>query len=195
LGALGGAYAGNAMSKPLGGGIVVNGAGSSIPPHMMYGGNMYGHRSKGSAQGAVFASYVPVYYGPGFYGSGYYGSGYYGDAPLEAPLPAPPQPVIINQYFSAPPPLPGDIATSPAHAAGVNPVESGDLLAPAEDYYLIAYRNRSMYTAVSWWVEGNTLHYITTQNVHNQAALDLIDLEKTIRLNQGLSVPFSIPGR
>jgi hypothetical protein len=103
--------------------------------------------------------------------------------------------VIVNQYYTMPPPPPGDIAGSPSRAAGVNPAGSGDLLAPAEDYYLIAYRNRSIYAALTWWLEGNTLHYVTTQNTHNQAALDLIDLDKTIRLNQDRDIPFSIPGR
>jgi len=107
----------------------------------------------------------------------------------------PPQPVIVNQYYTTPPPPPGDIAISPSRASGVNSAGSGDLLAPAEDYYLIAYRNRSIYAALTWWVEGNTLHYVTTQNTHNQAALDLIDLDKTIRLNQDRDIPFSIPGR
>jgi hypothetical protein len=178
LGALGGAYAGNSSSKPLGGGIVVSGAGSAIPHNMMYG-----KRSRGVVQSGVFASYVPYYVSN------------YGEAPVEAPLEVPQQPTIINQYFNTPPPPFGDIAALPSHAAGPSPVGSGDLLAPAEDYYLIAYRNRSMYAALTWWVEGNTLHYVTTQNTHNQASLDLIDLEKTTRLNQDRNIPFSIPGR
>ena len=188
LGALGGAYAGNASSKPLGGGIVVNGPGSAIPPMHGVPPNVYGQRSRGYRQGAAFATYVPNYYAP-------YGYGPYWDAPADTPQEAPPQPVIVNQYYTTPPPPPGDIAISPSRASGVNSAGSGDLLAPAEDYYLIAYRNRSIYAALTWWVEGNTLHYVTTQNTHNQAALDLIDLDKTIRLNQDRDIPFSIPGR
>jgi hypothetical protein len=187
VGALGGAYLGNSYSKPLGGGIVVNGAGSSIPPYL-HGNMMHGRGSKGSTRGVGFATYVPNYYAP-------YGYGPYWDAPAETPTDAPPQPVIVNQYYTMPPPPPGDIAGSPSRAAGVSPAGSGDLLAPAEDYYLIAYRNRSIYAALTWWLEGNTLHYVTTQNTHNQAALDLIDLDKTIRLNQDRDIPFSIPGR
>jgi hypothetical protein len=185
LGALGGAYLGNSYSKPLGGGIVVNGAGSSIP-RGYYGSNMNGRRAKGYSQG--FATYVPNYYAPYSYAP-------YWETPVEPPVDLPPQPVIINQYYTTPPPPPGDIATSPSRAAGGSAAGSGDLLAPAEDYYLIAYRNRSIYAALTWWVEGNTLHYVTTQNTHNQAALDLIDLDKTIRLNQDRDIPFSIPGR
>ena len=52
-----------------------------------------------------------------------------------------------------------------------------------------------MYAALTWWVEGSTLHYVTTQNTHNQASLDLIDVDRTTKLNQDHNVPFSIPGR
>jgi hypothetical protein len=48
---------------------------------------------------------------------------------------------------------------------------------------------------MAWWVEGDTLHYVTTQNVHNQASLDFIDIEKTRVLNSDRNVPFAIPGR
>ena len=42
------------------------------------------------------------------------------------------------------------------------------------------------------WVEDKTLHYVTTQNTHNQASLDLIDLTLTKSLNQHNDVPFAI---
>lgn len=171
LGALGGAFAGNALSRPLGGGIVVNGPGGAKTNPSR------GRRSTIPAGSAVFASYVPSYI----------------EVPAEAPAEAAP-PVIINQYFSAPP-LPPRIPLPPAIGAAASQEGSGDLLSPAEDYYLIAYRNRSMYAALTWWLEGNTLHYVTTQNTHNQASLDLIDVDKTIKLNQDRNVPFSIPGR
>jgi hypothetical protein len=44
-------------------------------------------------------------------------------------------------------------------------------------------------------VEGDTLHYVTTQNTHNQASLALIDLEQTTKLNADRAIPFSIPGK
>jgi hypothetical protein len=182
LGALGGAFAGNAGSRPLGGGLVVNGPGGRRTP---------GTRPNRSlpARPIVFSSYVPPYI----------------EVPVEVPVAAPAQPVIINQYFNAPGPeihsLP-PMETAPrasfsqgAPQTGASQTGSGDLLAPAENYYLIAYRNRSMYAALAWWMEGNTLHYVTTQNTHNQASLDLIDLDRTARLNQDRNVPFTIPAR
>lgn len=170
-GALGGAFAGNAFSRPLGGGIVVNGpGGASIPAPN------HGHRNTGQFRPIAYASYVPQYV----------------EVPVEVPVASLAQPVIINQYFAAPAPLP----PAPAQAAvATRPVTPGDLLAPPETYYLIAYRNRSMYAAISWWMENDTLHYVTTQNTHNQASLDLIDLDLTRKLNQDRNVPFAIPGR
>ena len=178
-GALGGAFAGNVYGRPLGGGIVVNGPGG--PPVPGYG---PGHRGNGQGpgqaygqvRGVAFASYVPQYV----------------EVPVEVPVAAPQQPIIINQYFTAPAPQP---APQVAPAVAARPVTPGDLLAPPENYYLIAYRNRSMYAAISWWMEGDTLHYVTTQNTHNQTSLDLIDLERTTKLNQDRNVPFAIAGR
>ena len=60
---------------------------------------------------------------------------------------------------------------------------------------MIAYKNHAVYTALAYWVEDKTLHYVTTQNTHNQASLDLIDLALTKSLNRRNDVPFAIPGQ
>ena len=173
-GALGGAFAGNAYGRPLGGGIVVNGPGG--PPVAGSGrGNRGNGQVYGQVRGVAFASYVPQYV----------------EVPVEVQVAAPQQPVIINQYFTTPAPQAAPVTP----AVVTRPVTPGDLLAPPENYYLIAYRNRSMYAAISWWMEGDTLHYVTTQNTHNQTSLDLIDLERTTKLNQDRNVPFAIAGR
>ena len=120
-------------------------------------------------------------------------------------------PVVINQYFGAPDPnqgfapgfVPGDPNGNPAYrsgppepppATGASSPQPGDPIGPAQNYYLIAYKDHSVYPALAYWVEDNTLNYVTTQNTHNQASLNLIDLELTKTLNQARSVPFSIPG-
>ena len=69
----------------------------------------------------------------------------------------------------------------------------GDPIGPPQNYYLIAYRDHTVYSALAYWVEGDTLHYVTTQNTHNQASLALIDLDRTTKLNADRSIPFSIP--
>jgi hypothetical protein len=49
----------------------------------------------------------------------------------------------------------------------------------------IAMKDGWVYTAWDYWVERGTLHYITTQGKHNQASLELVDRQATVRLNSG----------
>jgi hypothetical protein len=72
---------------------------------------------------------------------------------------------------------------------------AGDVLGTVQNYYLIAYKNHAIYAALAYWVEDKTLHYVTTQNTHNQASIDLIDIDLTKSLNQSREVPFTIAGR
>ena len=121
----------------------------------------------------------------------------------------PPPPVIINQYFvqgPGGPPVtvpPGGDAPPQAYSQppypqgpypqGFNGLPPGDPRGLPETFYVIAFKDRSFYSALAYWIEGTTLHYVTTQNTHNQAALDLIDIDMTTKLNQNQPVPFSIP--
>ncbi|MBZ5617597.1 MAG: hypothetical protein LAQ69_02510 [Acidobacteriia bacterium] len=158
-------------------------------------------------QTPVFWYGYPVYVG-GFYDN-YYGNSYagYGGQPA---LPAqgqeqpnvtviyPPQqtPVIINQFgpgdgqgqyatraqpqgtYPMPPPVPQ--AEQPASAAEAS-------------HYLIAFKDHSIYSAVAYWVDGDTLHYFTTGSTHNQASVSLVDRELTARLNRESGVEVKLP--
>ena len=176
--ALGGPVAANgAMSHPLGG----------FP-------STVSRNFRGVAKPAVTRVYP---YGYAWYVPGYSYLGddsYYGAAAPPAPdaPSAPQQPVIINQYFGAQEPL---AEPAPQAVANDPPQTAGDPIGTPQNYYLIAYRNHAVYSALAYWVEDKTLHYVTTQNTHNQASLDLIDLDLTKSLNQTRDVPFSIPGR
>ena len=151
--------------------------------------------------GAVVPYVYPVY------GGGYtdYGYGYgYGYPPSDQANPAmayPPQQtpqVIINQNF-----IP-EHATPVIHEYGED--SSGIHLyeAPSREpeeasgeentsYYLIAFKDHSIYSAFAYWVEGDTLHYVTPQRVHNQASLSLVDRELTERLNRNHSAQMRLP--
>jgi hypothetical protein len=181
-----------AMSRPLGGfsaptsGIGVNrgfgriGVGRSLYP--------YG-----------YSYYIPNYFD--YLNSGSYYDPYYASAMAPSPLPAyapapgppaaPQQPVIINQYFGAQ----GPQAQNTAPDSTNEPQAAGGVIGSPQNYYLIAYKNHAIYSALAYWVEDKTLHYVTTQNTHNQASLDLIDLALTKNLNRANDVPFSIPGQ
>ena len=188
--ALGGNFASRGMARPLGG------IAGPTTPHLDYGHNN-GRRFDNNRNNAVLAlPYAYSYYIPSYsdvFGSDYYGSqGYYPPAEAAAQAAsqaAPGQPVVINQYFAAPPQRPN------APVSYQNPQHPGDPIGPVDNYYLIAYKNHSVYPALAYWLEDGTLHYVTTENTHNQASLDLIDLNLTKTLNQARSVPFSLPGQ
>jgi hypothetical protein len=141
----------------------------------------------------------PIYYVPNAFGSAYpwTDTSAYPDAtPANTTYSTQPngQPVVINQYFvtkgSSVPDQP-----EPAPAVGEQPTQPGDPLVEPASYYLIAYKDHAVYSALTYWVEGDTLHYVTTQNTHNQASLSLIDIDQSYKLNSDRSVPFSIPGK
>ena len=115
---------------------------------------------------------------------------------------APPQqqqysapPVVINQYFGAPPPPQLDPVTAPNgmsyQPSAQRPIAQEEP-APASQFYLLAFKDHSVYSARAYWIEDKTLHYVTPQNTHNQASLDLVDVDFTKQLNQNRDVPFTI---
>jgi hypothetical protein len=59
--------------------------------------------------------------------------------------------------------------------------------------YLLAFKDHTIYSAVAYWADGDTLHYFTSGNTHNQASLSLIDRELTERLNRELGIDFKLP--
>ena len=60
-------------------------------------------------------------------------------------------------------------------------------------HYLLAFKDHSVYSAVAYWVDGDTLHYFTAGNVHNQASMSLVDRPLTERLNRELGIDFTLP--
>jgi hypothetical protein len=188
-GALGGNFASSGMSRPLGG----------IAPSSLTSVANQRRRSTGS-----FGYVGPIYYVPNAYDTGYQSSGYstfnqpanpalYYSPALAAQSAAPP--VVINQYFglrhSNTQTEDGNTTTS----TETNDTNPGDPLGTPQKYYLIAYKDHSVYSAMAYWLESDTLHYVTTQNTHNQASLALIDLDQTTKLNADNSVPFSLAGK
>jgi hypothetical protein len=180
-------YVSPVISRPLGG---VQGAPSPVMSRPLGGvplptfPGMPPLKKQGMHQNSNYRYYGPVYYVPNAfdYGSSYYGSPY--DQPIELPPPPPP-----SAAYYEPAPEPAPAVTQEAR------IRPGDPIAEPQNYYLIEYKDHSIYSALAYWIEGDTLHYVTTQNTHNQASLSLIDLEKTAKLNEDRSVPFSIPGR
>ena len=135
----------------------------------------------------------PVYVGGGGYDNSY------AQPPAQQQQPNvtvvyPPQapPVIVNQF--SPGAEPRDIAAgdNPEPVSVYQPADQADQQT-ATDHYLIALKDHTIYSAVAYWVDGDTLHYFTSGNVHNQASLSLVDRELTSRLNRESGAEVKLP--
>lgn len=160
--------------------------------------NNGGYRRYRRPQAAVPYLYpVPVY--AGGYSDYGYGNGY---PPPEQPEGNPPQQmpqVIINQNFIPEHANPVIHEYSEDSSGGIHIYEAPGR-EPADtsaddntSFYLIAFKDHSIYSAFAYWVEGDTLHYVTPQRVHNQASLSLVDRELTEKLNRNQRLPVKLP--
>jgi hypothetical protein len=146
---------------------------------------------RGTTGSFVYA--YPVYVGS--YANMYDGAAYDGSAPAQQQqngvtvvMPPAQPPVIINQYYDAPPrpqmiTVPQDTAAPP----------QADDNAPDPAHYLLAFKDHTIYSAIAYWVDGDTLHYFTAGNTHNQVSLSLIDRDMTERLNKDSGVTVKLP--
>ncbi|HEY1238941.1 MAG TPA: hypothetical protein VGF16_00230 [Bryobacteraceae bacterium] len=139
--------------------------------------------------GGVYAYPVPVYAGGGFYDNPYLG-----DSGAALPPPSQQQPNIMIVY----PPMQQAIAPSGDNFAGASPdlaaQAAADQPAPPEpQQYLVAFKDHTIYAAVAFWVDGDTLHYFTSGNSHNQVSLSLVDKPLTERLNRESGIDMHLP--
>jgi len=170
-----------------------------------------GSRSGYYNSGRVVAAY-PIYVGGYYYPAPYVAPA---DAavpvdPSAAPAPSsttvvmPPQqqpvtPVVINVNYGTAPPSASAPVPVPVPGQGGNQAQASgsDENAPGPSHYLIAFKDHTIYAATAYWVDGDTLHYFTDGNVHNQASLSLVDRAFTERLNKeaGLDVRLPAPSK
>ncbi len=157
----------------------------------------------------------PVYVGGGGCSDpscGAYASGYAappaGATPAQA---APQQPNVIIVYPSqqggAPvvmgpqgqgaqvAPAPGAQQQPGVYQAPEEQQPAAEEQAPSNEpaHYLIALKDHTIYSAIAYWVEGDTLHYFTSGNTHNQVSLSLVDKPLTERLNKEMGISLKLP--
>ena len=172
---------------------VVNPGGGGV--HLIVPGQARRTGTAGAYRGSPVIGY-PVYIG-GYYDTPYIG----GSAPADAQAAQPavmmapqaeptPVPVIINNFY------PG-ASTDRQNAPAPLQVQGADVPADQPATYLIAYKDHTIYAAVAYWVEGDTLHYFTAGNTQNQVSLSLVDRDLTARLNKeaGLDVKLPAPSK
>ncbi len=147
----------------------------------------------------IIYSYPVVMGGYGYGGYGYGGYGYSGyGAPTDPQqqgnvtvvYPPQPAPVIINQFG----PSDGSSAGRPRmYDMPAEPESDQTAAAPEVPHYLLAFKDHTIYSAVAYWVDGDTLHYFTSGNTHNQVSLSLVDRDLTARLNKESGVDVKLP--
>ncbi|MGE5646565.1 MAG: hypothetical protein ACM336_12310 [Acidobacteriota bacterium] len=155
--------------------------------------------------GGSFPIAYPVFIGGGYYGDpSMYGYGDYpGYPPPQQPpvtivMPPPQQqsPVIINQYPAG---AQQEVAQPPAGQPDTQMYQAPSEPRPGPDpnqvNFFIALKDSSVYTALAYWVEDGTLHYITPEGRHNQVSLALVDRPTSAKLNEGRKVEFRLPAR
>ena len=149
----------------------------------------------------------------GFYATDYPGADSYNAGPGYAepysayeggPAPVPPT-VIINRnfqtesvrpqlrdYSNVPLPEPEGLATPPAAAPTASPAP-GALADDQPTIFLIAMQDHTIYPVIAYWVQGDTLNYISLDGTPNHVSLALVDRNFSRQLNAERHVPFALP--
>ena len=157
--------------------------------------------SQGPQGGRSRAVYVPYFVnaGPAYYPYGY------AEQQQQPMLQQPQQPpvVIINQNYKPDTVNPQVRDYSEADLPQAQPqrqtlkVYENKTARVIEDekptIYLIAMKEGSIMPALAFWVEGDTLNYITRESSHNRISLDRIDRSFSVKLNQERGLEFRIP--
>ena len=143
----------------------------------------HGPRFNGSGGAYAYPVAVPVYVGS-----------YDTMAPAQAPPVQQQQPNVIVVY---PPSQPYPTYTyQPPIQSNMVDVQPAQTQAQDEGqatHYLLAFKDHSIYSAVAYWVDGDTLHYFTNGNTHNQVSLSLVDRDLTKRINEGSGLEVKLP--
>jgi hypothetical protein len=121
--------------------------------------------------------------------------------PQELPSPTAVAPQPQATIVFAPPPQPAQ----PIPNAGLAPCgrtpdpppasEPAARAIPRDDppSFYIAMKDGWVYIARAFWVENDTLHYITLQGGHDQVSLALVNREVSTRLNAKRAGEFQLP--
>jgi len=160
----------------------------------------------------------PVYYG-GYYGGAYgydpsatgnatgYDPGYVDDGSQTYGGGVPS--VVINQNFVPPQANPqvreygGDQPQPQDQSGGLklyqappsHPYADAQRAAASDEptIYLIAFRDHTIVQALGYWMQGNTLHYVSAEQTLNQVSIDLVDRDLSQRLNDERGLDFRLP--
>jgi hypothetical protein len=151
-----------------------------------------GVRQQGVRRTTGTASYAyPVYVGGYGYGYGYSG---YDTQPVQQATVQSTQPNVIVIYPQAPPQPQIYYQPAPPPQSSIIEVPQQRQQEQTEaTHYLVAFKDHSIYSAVAYWIDGDTIHYMVSGNLHKQAPVSSIDRELTARLNEGSGLEIKLP--
>jgi hypothetical protein len=199
----GGGFVGGGISAGHGGGFVGGGVYRGGSGFRGYGGFYGGNR--GYYGGYYGGYYNPYFYGGYGYGYGYGYSPYYSDYGYYAPADSYPvyqQPANVTMVY--PQTAPNPVYVERPHSVVREYDEYGQPVGPpapaaagstpaSSPVYLIAFTDHTIRATAAYWVEGATLHFVTLEHEHRQAALSSVDRALSLQLNRERRVTFALP--
>jgi hypothetical protein len=121
------------------------------------------------------------------------GPGYYGYDPSQGgPSQGYPS-VIVNPNYT--PETANPVLRDYSYIPDTTPQQDSQssVANPPSVFFLIALKDHTIYPAIAYWVEDNTLNYISQQGVRNIVALDQVDREFSTQLNKERNIDFALP--
>jgi len=157
-------------------------------------GNSFNRGSGTPARGRRNAQPAPVYaypvYVPNYFDSTYAPSD--GIAPVFQPDSQPNVTVVYPQQPETARPVMIQVPQSQPAVRAYVPEEQAAATEP-DTHYLVAFKDHTIYSTVAYWFDGDTLHFFTKGDTHNQAPVALIDRDLTERLNREMGIDFKVP--
>lgn len=109
-------------------------------------------------------------------------------------------PATVRRYDAPgnPMPDPSELSQNERPARRTRASDEGRAAAPPLDdskptIYLIAFKDHTILPSLAYWVEGDTLNYISQQGTPNQVSLTLVDRDFSRQLNRERQVEFTLP--
>jgi hypothetical protein len=81
----------------------------------------------------------------------------------------------------------------PRSGGGTAPAVTGPAATSGSPIFLIAFKDRVIRAAASYWVNGAVLHYVTLQREERVVPLDTVDRDLSAQLNAERHVAFQLP--
>ncbi len=164
--------------------------------HFGYGHGFYGDGFNNGFYGGYYGGFWPFglgfyadYWPPYTYSSYFPGYGY--DTSAYGATTYQPSPNVTVIY---PPSEAQPLSSERARPASREYDQNGQEIRPAgSPLYLIAFTDHTIRAAISYRVDGNTLHYTTQEREEKEAPLNTVDRGLSMQLNRERQVPFQLP--